>query len=59
VVKPIAAKNGLDIEIVEFTDYVVPNAALDAGDLQTNSFQNQQVSNFILTKFKGAVLPTW
>ncbi len=40
-VKPIAAKNGLDIEIVEFTDYVVPNAALDAGDLQANSFQNQ------------------
>ena len=40
-VKPIAARNGLDIQIVEFTDYVVPNAALDAGDLQANSFQNQ------------------
>src|SRR4051812_14609285 len=40
-VKPIAAKNGLDIQIVEFTDYVVPNAALDAGDLNANSFQNQ------------------
>src|ERR1700733_8857873 len=39
--KPIPAKNGLDIQIVEFTDYVVPNAALDAGDLQANSFQNQ------------------
>lgn len=40
-VKPIAAKQGLDIQIVEFTDYVVPNAALDAGDIQANSFQNQ------------------
>src|ERR1700676_5419846 len=40
-VKPIAAKQGLDIQIVEFSDYVVPNAALDAGDLQANSFQNQ------------------
>jgi D-methionine transport system substrate-binding protein len=40
-VKPIAAKNGLDIQIIEFTDYVVPNAALEAGDLQANSFQNQ------------------
>src|SRR3984957_564861 len=40
-VKPIAVKNGLDIEIVEFKDYVAPNAALDAGDLQANSFQNQ------------------
>lgn len=40
-VKPVAARNGLDIQIVEFTDYVAPNAALDAGDLQANSFQNQ------------------
>lgn len=39
-VKPIAAKKGLDIEILEFSDYVVPNAALDAGELQANSFQN-------------------
>jgi D-methionine transport system substrate-binding protein len=40
-VKPIAARNGLDIEIVEFTDFALPNAALEAGDLQANSFQNQ------------------
>jgi D-methionine transport system substrate-binding protein len=40
-VKLIAAKKGLDIQIVEFSDYVVPNAALEAGDLQANSFQNQ------------------
>jgi D-methionine transport system substrate-binding protein len=40
-VKPVAAKNGLDIQIVEFSDYVVPNAALEAGDLQANSFQHQ------------------
>jgi D-methionine transport system substrate-binding protein len=40
VVKPIAAKKGLNIEILEFSDYVVPNTALDSGDLQANSFQN-------------------
>ena len=40
-VKPIAAKNGLDIQIVEFTDYTLANGAVDAGDLQANSFQNQ------------------
>lgn len=40
-VKPIAAKQGLDIQIVEFSDYVVPNEALNAGDLQANSFQHQ------------------
>ncbi len=35
-VKPVAAQNGLDIEIIEFSDYVVPNAALDAGRLHAN-----------------------
>lgn len=40
-VKPIAAKHGLVIEILEFTDYVVPNEALNAGELDANSFQNQ------------------
>jgi D-methionine transport system substrate-binding protein len=40
-VKPIAAKKGLDIKIIEFSDYIVPNQALDAGELDANSFQNQ------------------
>ena len=40
-VKPIAAKKGLDLKITEFSDYVVPNQALDAGELEANSFQNQ------------------
>ena len=40
-VKPFAAKAGLAIEILEFTDYTIPNAALAAGDLQANSFQHQ------------------
>ncbi|HYG87875.1 MAG TPA: MetQ/NlpA family ABC transporter substrate-binding protein [Azospirillum sp.] len=40
-VKPIAAKQGLDIQIIEFTDYVIPNQALSQGDLQANSFQHE------------------
>jgi len=40
-VKPIAAKKGLDIKIVEFSDYVVPNEALSSGELEANSFQHQ------------------
>lgn len=40
-VKPIAKRKGLDIQIVEFSDYVVPNAALEAGELQANSFQHK------------------
>jgi D-methionine transport system substrate-binding protein len=42
VVKKVAKrKEGLDIEVVEFNDYVQPNAALDAGDLDANAFQHQ------------------
>lgn len=40
-VKPIAAAKGLDIKIIEFSDYVVPNQALDAGEIEANSFQNK------------------
>jgi D-methionine transport system substrate-binding protein len=41
VVKPLAAQRGLDLKVVEFSDYVVPNAALAAGELEANSFQHQ------------------
>jgi D-methionine transport system substrate-binding protein len=42
VVQKIAKeKEGLNVKIVEFSDYVQPNAALDAGDLDANSFQHQ------------------
>jgi D-methionine transport system substrate-binding protein len=39
-VKTIAAEKGLDIQILEFSDYVVPNQALNDGELQANSFQH-------------------
>lgn len=39
-VKQIAADRGLNIEVIEFSDYVQPNAALAAGDLDANSFQH-------------------
>lgn len=40
-VSKVAAKKGLDIKIVEFSDYVVPNAALAAGEIEANSFQHR------------------
>jgi D-methionine transport system substrate-binding protein len=40
-VKKIAVKQGLNIQIVEFSDYVQPNAALASGDLDANSYQHQ------------------
>jgi D-methionine transport system substrate-binding protein len=41
VVKKVAAERGLDIKVVEFTDYVFPNQALALGDLEANSFQHE------------------
>lgn len=40
-VKPLLAQKGIDLKIIEFSDYVVPNQALAAGELEANSFQNQ------------------
>lgn len=40
-VKKIAEKDGLKIQIVEFSDYIQPNAALAAGDLDANSYQHK------------------
>ncbi|MBP0444385.1 MetQ/NlpA family ABC transporter substrate-binding protein [Roseomonas sp. SSH11] len=40
-VREIAARDGLVLRIVEFTDYIQPNAALAAGDLDANSYQHQ------------------
>ena len=39
--KDLAAKNGLDLEIKEFTDYVLPNTALQEGSLDANLYQNE------------------
>jgi len=42
VAKRVAERDyGLKIQIVPFTDYSRPNAALDAGDLDANSFQHR------------------
>ena len=40
VVKKVAEKDGLKIQIIEFSDYVQPNVALNQGDIDINSFQH-------------------
>ncbi|GHD16537.1 MetQ/NlpA family ABC transporter substrate-binding protein [Tianweitania populi] len=40
-VKPLLAPKGIDLEIIEFSDYIVPNEALSSGELNANSFQHQ------------------
>ncbi len=39
-VQPILAEQGYEFEIVQFTDYVLPNSALDSGDIIANYFQH-------------------
>ena len=39
VVKAELAKDGWELEVVEFSDYVTPNTALEDGDLDANYFQ--------------------
>jgi len=41
VVRKTAAERGLQIKVVEFTDYVIPNEALANGELEANSFQHE------------------
>jgi D-methionine transport system substrate-binding protein len=55
-VKPILAKDGVDLKVVEFTDYVLPNVSLvdkslDANYFQTvpflNNFNKEQKQNIV------------
>lgn len=50
-VKKVAAREGIDVQLVVFNDYTLPNAALDAGDLDANAFQHKPyLENQIRTK---------
>ncbi|KRE11960.1 hypothetical protein ASE63_19710 [Bosea sp. Root381] len=40
-IKPILAKRGYELKVFEFSDFVIPNQALDIGDLEANAFQHQ------------------
>ncbi|AET66414.1 lipoprotein, YaeC family [Desulfosporosinus orientis DSM 765] len=39
-VKPALKKEGIDLQIVSYTDYVRPNLDLDTGDIDANFFQH-------------------
>ncbi|MDR1650165.1 MAG: MetQ/NlpA family ABC transporter substrate-binding protein [Synergistaceae bacterium] len=45
------AGDGIDVELISFSDYTLPNAALDAGEIDLNTFQHYNyLSNEIKTK---------
>jgi len=41
VAKELLVKENIELEIVEFSDYVQPNTAVESGDLDANYFQHQ------------------
>ena len=48
IVKPILAKQGIDLQVVEFSDYVQPNLALNDKELDANFLQHEPyLDNFI------------
>jgi D-methionine transport system substrate-binding protein len=40
-VKDVLAEQGIDLEVTEYGDYVVPNTAVEEGDEDANYFQHQ------------------
>lgn len=44
-IKPILAEEGYDLQIVVFDDYVLPNTALEDGELDANYFQHTPYLN--------------
>ncbi len=40
IVKPVLKEKGILLEVIEFTDYVTPNLALNDGDIDANYFQH-------------------
>ncbi len=49
-VKDQLKEKGIDLQIVEFTDYVLPNNALDSGELDANYFQHKPYLDDFNTK---------
>jgi len=40
VVEPLLKKEGVELKIIEFTDYILPNLALSGGEIDANFFQH-------------------
>src|SRR5450756_871705 len=45
-IKPLLAEKNISLKIVEFTDYVLPNLALQDGDIDANFFQHVPYLNY-------------
>lgn len=52
-----AAKEGIDLEIVTFSDYVAPNIALSEGELDLNAFQTISYFDEFVAEHKIDIVP--
>ncbi|KAB2329538.1 MetQ/NlpA family ABC transporter substrate-binding protein [Cytobacillus depressus] len=52
-----AAKEGIDIELISFGDYVLPNTALAEGELDANSFQTVAYFDQFIKEHKLDLVP--
>lgn len=48
--KPLLAAEGITLEVIVFQDYILPNVALDGGDIDANYFQHVPYLNEVLTQ---------
>ena len=51
------ADEGIDLEFVQFSDYVTPNNALNSGEIDLNSFQHHIYLNTELEQYGYAIEP--
>ena len=57
ILKPLLAEHNVELDIVEFDDYVMPNTGVEDGSLDANYFQHQPyLDNF--NEEKGTHLVT-
>ncbi len=57
LVKTIVAKDGIDLQIIVFTDYSKLNGSLHRGEINLNSFQNQPYLDKTLEDHNYAITP--
>jgi D-methionine transport system substrate-binding protein len=56
-IKPVLAKDNIDLEVIEFNDYVKPNMALDDKELDANFFQHKPYLDKFISERKMKLVP--
>lgn len=51
--KPLLAEKGIDLEIIVFQDYILPNTTLAGGEIDANYFQHVPYLTSVLEQNKG------